>query len=140
MISRISGTAADEVVTCEECGAIMVRTPEVGPVRVVVEADGGSRGNPGPAGYGAVVFAESGEVLAERAEGIGVATNNVAEYRGLIAGLAAARVELGADRGRGPDGLEAGRRADVRPLADQARGAEAAGARRRARWRRRSSG
>jgi ribonuclease H / adenosylcobalamin/alpha-ribazole phosphatase len=60
-------------------------------VRVVVEADGGSRGNPGPAGYGAVVKdADSGEVLAEAAAGIGVATNNVAEYEGLIAGLRAA--------------------------------------------------
>ncbi|MEW9549511.1 bifunctional RNase H/acid phosphatase [Nonomuraea sp. NPDC050783] len=58
--------------------------------RYVVEADGGSRGNPGPAGYGAVVKdAASGEVLAEAAEAIGVATNNVAEYRGLIAGLQA---------------------------------------------------
>jgi probable phosphoglycerate mutase len=66
-------------------------------VRVVVEADGGSRGNPGPAGYGAVVFdAGTGEVLAERKEGIGETTNNVAEYRGLIAGLTAAR-GLGAD-------------------------------------------
>jgi probable phosphoglycerate mutase len=64
-------------------------------VRVVVEADGGSRGNPGPAGYGAAVFAEDGSLLAERAEGIGVATNNVAEYQGLVAGLTAAR-ELGA--------------------------------------------
>ena len=64
--------------------------------RVIVEADGGSRGNPGPAGYGAVVRdAATGEVLAERAAGIGRATNNVAEYRGVIAGLAAA-VELGA--------------------------------------------
>ncbi|MFI7488478.1 bifunctional RNase H/acid phosphatase [Micromonospora echinaurantiaca] len=63
---------------------------------VVVEADGGSRGNPGPAGYGAVVRdPETGEVLAERSESIGVATNNVAEYRGLIAGLTAA-AELGA--------------------------------------------
>ncbi|MFE7183799.1 bifunctional RNase H/acid phosphatase [Streptomyces erythrochromogenes] len=61
-------------------------------VRFVVEADGGSRGNPGPAGYGAVVLdPASGETLAERAEFIGVATNNVAEYKGLIAGLAAAR-------------------------------------------------
>ncbi|MEU6299392.1 bifunctional RNase H/acid phosphatase [Streptomyces erythrochromogenes] len=60
--------------------------------RFVVEADGGSRGNPGPAGYGAVVLdPASGETLAERAEFIGVATNNVAEYKGLIAGLAAAR-------------------------------------------------
>ncbi|WP_314172510.1 bifunctional RNase H/acid phosphatase [Streptomyces winkii] len=57
----------------------------------VVEADGGSRGNPGPAGYGAVVRdAGSGEVLRETAEFIGIATNNVAEYRGLIAGLRAA--------------------------------------------------
>ncbi|QDY76529.1 bifunctional RNase H/acid phosphatase [Streptomyces qinzhouensis] len=58
----------------------------------VVEADGGSRGNPGPAGYGAVVLdAATGETLAEAAEYIGVATNNVAEYKGLIAGLRAAR-------------------------------------------------
>ncbi|MGW1392202.1 bifunctional RNase H/acid phosphatase [Streptomyces nigra] len=57
----------------------------------IVEADGGSRGNPGPAGYGAVVIdAATGETLAKRAEYIGVATNNVAEYRGLIAGLRAA--------------------------------------------------
>ncbi|WP_435296466.1 bifunctional RNase H/acid phosphatase [Streptomyces sp. YPW6] len=60
--------------------------------QVVVEADGGSRGNPGPAGYGAVVIdPATGEPLAEAAEYIGVATNNVAEYRGLIAGLAAAK-------------------------------------------------
>ncbi|PLW74594.1 bifunctional RNase H/acid phosphatase, partial [Streptomyces sp. DJ] len=59
--------------------------------RFVVEADGGSRGNPGPAGYGAVVRdAASGEPIAEAAEYIGHATNNVAEYRGLIAGLRAA--------------------------------------------------
>ncbi|KPI15768.1 hypothetical protein OV450_8192, partial [Actinobacteria bacterium OV450] len=65
--------------------------------RFVVEADGGSRGNPGPAGYGAVVLdPATGETLAERAEYIGVATNNVAEYKGLIAGLKAAR-ELAAD-------------------------------------------
>jgi broad specificity phosphatase PhoE/ribonuclease HI len=63
---------------------------------VIVEADGGSRGNPGPAGYGAVVKdAETGDVLAERQEGLGVTTNNVAEYSGLIAGLTAA-AELGA--------------------------------------------
>jgi broad specificity phosphatase PhoE/ribonuclease HI len=64
--------------------------------RVRVEADGGARGNPGPAGYGAVVLeAATGEVLAERSESLGVATNNVAEYSGLIAGLAAA-ADLGA--------------------------------------------
>jgi broad specificity phosphatase PhoE/ribonuclease HI len=57
----------------------------------IVEADGGSRGNPGPAGYGAVVIdAATGETLAEAAEYIGIATNNVAEYRGLSAGLRAA--------------------------------------------------
>ncbi|MFF0299140.1 bifunctional RNase H/acid phosphatase [Streptomyces sp. NPDC004562] len=57
----------------------------------IVEADGGSRGNPGPAGYGAVVIdAATGQTLAERAEYLGVATNNVAEYRGLVAGLRAA--------------------------------------------------
>ncbi|MFJ8307902.1 MULTISPECIES: bifunctional RNase H/acid phosphatase [unclassified Streptomyces] len=58
----------------------------------VIEADGGSRGNPGPAGYGAVVLdPATGETLAEAAEYIGVATNNVAEYKGLIAGLRAAK-------------------------------------------------
>ncbi|WP_055715954.1 bifunctional RNase H/acid phosphatase [Streptomyces torulosus] len=57
----------------------------------IVEADGGSRGNPGPAGYGSVVLdGATGEPLVEAAEYIGVATNNVAEYRGLIAGLKAA--------------------------------------------------
>ncbi|WP_432491404.1 bifunctional RNase H/acid phosphatase [Kineococcus auxinigenes] len=66
--------------------------------RLRVEADGGSRGNPGPAGYGAVVKdAATGEVLAEVAESIGRATNNVAEYRGLLAGLrAAAELDPGA--------------------------------------------
>ncbi|WP_051943370.1 bifunctional RNase H/acid phosphatase [Streptacidiphilus rugosus] len=59
--------------------------------RLIVEADGGSRGNPGPAGYGATVRdGDTGELLAEAAEFIGRATNNVAEYRGLIAGLRAA--------------------------------------------------
>ncbi|MGI5442969.1 bifunctional RNase H/acid phosphatase [Streptomyces shenzhenensis] len=58
----------------------------------IVEADGGSRGNPGPAGYGAVLLdALTGRTLVEAAEYIGIATNNVAEYRGLVAGLRAAR-------------------------------------------------
>ena len=67
--------------------------------RLLVEADGGSRGNPGAAGYGAVVRdARTGEVLAEVSESIGRATNNVAEYSGLLAGLrAAARLAPGAD-------------------------------------------
>lgn len=55
---------------------------------LVVEADGGSRGNPGPAAFGSVVKdADTGEVLVERAEALGTATNNVAEYRGVVAGL-----------------------------------------------------
>ncbi|MFJ9517534.1 bifunctional RNase H/acid phosphatase [Kitasatospora sp. NPDC101801] len=59
--------------------------------RFIVEADGGSRGNPGPAGYGAVVRdGDTGQIIAEAAEYIGRATNNVAEYKGLIAGLRAA--------------------------------------------------
>jgi ribonuclease H / adenosylcobalamin/alpha-ribazole phosphatase len=58
--------------------------------RLIVEADGGSRGNPGPAGYGALVRdADTGRVLAERAASVGRATNNVAEYGGLVAGLQA---------------------------------------------------
>ena len=66
-------------------------------LRVLLETDGGSRGNPGPAGFGAVVLSADGArtVLAERSESIGHASNNVAEYQGLIAGLAAA-AELGA--------------------------------------------
>lgn len=55
---------------------------------LVVEADGGSRGNPGPAAYGTVVRdGETGRVLVEVAETIGEATNNVAEYRGVLAGI-----------------------------------------------------
>ncbi len=56
--------------------------------KVIIEADGGSRGNPGPAAYGAVLKdAETGEVIAEDGSTIGIATNNVAEYCGLIGGL-----------------------------------------------------
>ena len=66
---------------------------------VVVWVDGGARGNPGPAGFGVVVTTPGGEVLAQQAEGIGWATNNVAEYRGVIAGLERARA-LGARRVR----------------------------------------
>ncbi len=67
--------------------------------RLLVEADGGSRGNPGVAGYGAVVRdPTTGRVLAERAAPLGTATNNVAEYAGLLAGLEAALlVAPGAD-------------------------------------------
>jgi ribonuclease HI len=69
------------------------------PDDVIVWTDGGARGNPGPAGYGVVVTTPGGELLTELAEGIGWATNNVAEYRGVIAGLEQARA-LGARRVR----------------------------------------
>jgi ribonuclease HI len=65
-------------------------------VRAKLSTDGGARGNPGPAAYGYVLEAEDGTVLDARGETIGVATNNVAEYRALVAGLAKA-VELGID-------------------------------------------
>ncbi len=66
------------------------------PGRVIVNVDGGSRGNPGPAAVAAVAADESGEVLAERSERIGEETNNVAEYKAMLLGIALAR-ELGAD-------------------------------------------
>jgi ribonuclease H / adenosylcobalamin/alpha-ribazole phosphatase len=67
--------------------------------RVIIEADGGSRGNPGQAAYGALVKdADTGRVLAEEGTAIGLASNNVAEYSGLIAGLRMAEeVAPGAD-------------------------------------------
>jgi ribonuclease HI len=64
-------------------------------VKVVVHVDGGARGNPGPAAVGAVVSTPEGETLDEAALRIGEATNNVAEYRGLLLGLERARA-LGA--------------------------------------------
>ena len=63
-------------------------------MRVRLFTDGGARGNPGPAAYGYVLEAEDGTVLDARGEAIGTATNNVAEYSGLVAGLARA-VEIG---------------------------------------------
>jgi ribonuclease HI len=63
-------------------------------VKARLSTDGGSRGNPGSAAYGYVLESDDGHVLDARGETIGVATNNVAEYRGLIAGLEKA-VELG---------------------------------------------
>ena len=64
--------------------------------KLVVHVDGGARGNPGPAAIGVVVSAPDGTVLDERGIAIGVATNNVAEYRALLDGLARARA-LGAE-------------------------------------------
>ena len=83
--------------------------------RLLVEADGGSRGNPGPAGYGAVVRdATTGAVLAEVSEPIGRATNNVAEYSGLLAGLRTA--------GRLAPGAEAEVRMDSKLVVEQMSG------------------
>jgi ribonuclease HI len=82
-------------------------------VRVHLATDGAARGNPGPAGIGAVVTDDGGRVLARVAEGIGVATNNVAEYRAAIEGLRAA-ADLGAD--------EVILKADSRLLIEQLRG------------------
>jgi ribonuclease H / adenosylcobalamin/alpha-ribazole phosphatase len=97
---------------------------------VVVWTDGGARGNPGPAGYGVVVTDRDGNLLAELSESIGWATNNVAEYRGVIAGLERAKV-LGARRVTvRADSLLAVnqqlgrwkvRNQGLRPLADEAR-------------------
>ena len=61
-----------------------------------LSTDGGARGNPGPAAYGYVLEADDGTVLDARGEAIGTATNNVAEYRALIAGLESA-LERGVD-------------------------------------------
>jgi ribonuclease HI len=65
-------------------------------MKAKLSTDGGARGNPGPAALAYVLEAEGGSVLAEHSETIGIATNNVAEYRALLAGLARA-VELGVD-------------------------------------------
>ena len=123
--------APDAVLRCEECRRILVRTRgirAVSPRRLIVEADGGSRGNPGPAGYGAVVRdASTGEVLAERYEYLGVATNNVAEYRGLMAGLDAAHEIDPEAYIEAPARFAPRRRADVRALAGEAPRPAAAG-------------
>jgi broad specificity phosphatase PhoE/ribonuclease HI len=102
--------------------------------RFIVEADGGSRGNPGPSAYGAVVIdADTGEVLANLSEYLGVATNNYAEYSGAIAGLrhaanldATADVEVRLDPRLVVEQMSGRwqiKHADMRELAKQARAA-----------------
>ncbi|HWG26941.1 bifunctional RNase H/acid phosphatase [Actinospica sp.] len=99
---------------------------------LIVEADGASRGNPGAASYGALVRDAAGEVLAEVAGALGTASNNVAEYRGLIAGLEAAaaidpaaRVEVRMDSKLVVEQMSGRwqvKHPDLKPLADRARG------------------
>jgi ribonuclease HI len=101
-------------------------------VKVVVHVDGGSRGNPGPAAAAAVVSSPAGDVLDEAAELLGVASNNVAEYRGLLLGLARAAA-LGADEvevvndselvAKQVNGIYKVRHADMKPLYAEAMGA-----------------
>jgi ribonuclease HI len=98
-------------------------------LKLRVHVDGGARGNPGPAAIGAVVSTPEGEVLDEAAETIGVATNNVAEYRALLLGLERARA-LGATEvevindselvARQVGGAYKVKHAGLRPLYDQA--------------------
>jgi len=112
-------------------------------VKVVVHVDGGARGNPGPAAIGAVLSAPDGEILEETAEAIGVATNNVAEYRALLLGLERARA-LGADEvevvgdselvAKQVQGIYKVKHAGLRPLHRESRAALA----RFARWSMRS--
>jgi ribonuclease HI len=98
-------------------------------VRLVVHVDGGSRGNPGPAAGAAVISAADGELLDEASELLGVATNNVAEYRGLLLGvrraheLGATEVELVNDSeliAKQLSGLYKVKHPDMRPLHAQA--------------------
>jgi len=83
--------------------ATSAEPPAAGARRLIVNVDGGARGNPGPAAIAAVVSTPDGEVLEERGERIGETTNNVAEYRALLLGLeramalGAAEVELVGD-------------------------------------------
>jgi ribonuclease HI len=99
-------------------------------LKLVVHVDGGARGNPGPAAAGAVISTPDGEVLDEVSETLGVATNNVAEYRGLLLGLRRARA-LGASEvdiyndselvARQLTGAYKVKHAALRPLYEQAR-------------------
>jgi ribonuclease HI len=101
-------------------------------VKLVVHVDGGARGNPGPAAAAAVLSTPDGEIVDEAHEVLGVATNNVAEYRGLLLGLRRAR-ELGADEvevvndselvAKQVNGLYKVKHPDMKPLHAEARAA-----------------
>lgn len=101
-------------------------------MKLVVHVDGGARGNPGPAAAAAVVSTPDGEVVDRAHELLGVATNNVAEYRGLLLGLGRAR-ELGATEvevvndselvAKQVNGVYRVKHADMKPLHAQALGA-----------------
>jgi len=101
-------------------------------VKLIVHVDGGSRGNPGPAAAGAVLATPDGDVVAEASRTIGRATNNVAEYQGLLLGLERAR-ELGATEvdvindseliAKQVNGLYKVKHADMKPLHLKARAA-----------------
>jgi ribonuclease HI len=104
----------------------------VAPQKLVLHVDGGARGNPGPAAIGVVIADAEGVVLDEVAETIGVATNNVAEYRAVIRGLERAAA-LGADEveiigdseliAKQLNGLYRVKHAAMKPLHEQARAA-----------------
>ena len=89
--------------------------------------DGGARGNPGPAAFGYVLEADDGTVIAAHGEAIGVATNNVAEYRALVAGPRGLKRRC--RRARGGLRLRAAREADARRVQSEERGAARAVAR-----------
>jgi ribonuclease HI len=101
-------------------------------MKVIVQVDGGARGNPGPAAAAAVISAPDGTILAEPTQALGTTTNNVAEYRALLLGLAHA-AELGASEvevvgdselvARQVLGIYKVRNAAMRPLHEQALGA-----------------
>jgi ribonuclease HI len=101
-------------------------------VKLIVHVDGGSRGNPGPAAAGAVLATPDGKVVGEASRTIGRATNNVAEYHGLLLGLERAR-ELGATAvevindseliAKQVNGLYKVKHADMKPLHSRARAA-----------------
>ncbi len=102
------------------------------PSKLVLHVDGGARGNPGPAAIGVVITSAAGELVDELAETIGVATNNVAEYRAVLRGLEQARslgareVELVNDSelvARQLTGVYKVKHPAMRPLYEQAMGA-----------------